>query len=115
MYVVIFRARVRAFDAEYLRTATRLRELAFAQFGCLDFHGVLEGDNEVTLSYWPDEAAIRAWRAHPEHVLAQQAGRDRWYVSYTVQIAPITRQYHQDLKGPVQSDRQQFGVVPAAE
>lgn len=93
MYVVIFRARVRAFDAEYSRTASRMRELALAQFGCLDFHAVTEGDNEVALSYWPDEAAIRAWRAHPEHVLAQQAGRERWYASYTVQVANITREY----------------------
>jgi heme-degrading monooxygenase HmoA len=115
MYVVIFRARIRAFDAEYFQTATRMRELAFSQFGCLDFHAVVEGDNEVVLTYWPDEAAIRAWRSHPEHVLAQQAGRDRWYVSYTVQIALITREYQGGLKGPVQADRQQFRIVPAAE
>ena len=105
MYVVIFRARVRAFDAEYFDTAVRMRELALAQFGCLEFHGVTEGENEVVLSYWPDEASIRAWRAHPEHLLAQQAGRDRWYASYSVQVATITRDYQRDaLKGPVQSD-----------
>ncbi len=96
MYVVIFRARVRAFDAEYFRTAARMRELAMSQFGCLDFQGVTEGDSEITLSYWPDEAAIRAWRAHPEHLLAQQAGRDRWYASYTVQVAAVTREYSRD-------------------
>jgi heme-degrading monooxygenase HmoA len=93
MYVVIFRARIRAFDGEYFRTAARMRELAFAQFGCLDFQATVEGDNEVVLSYWPDEAAIRAWRAHPEHLAAQQAGRDRWYVSYSVQVATVTREY----------------------
>jgi heme-degrading monooxygenase HmoA len=93
MYVVIFRARVRAFDPDYFATAARMRELALAQFGCLDFHAVTEGDSEVALSYWPDEAAIRAWRAHPEHLLAQQAGRDRWYTSYSVQVAEITREY----------------------
>ncbi|HEV2703579.1 MAG TPA: antibiotic biosynthesis monooxygenase [Steroidobacteraceae bacterium] len=92
-YVVIFRARVRAFDAEYSSTAARMRELALSKFGCLDFHAVTEGDHEVALSYWPDEASIRAWRAHPEHLLAQQAGRERWYASYTVQVAAITREY----------------------
>jgi heme-degrading monooxygenase HmoA len=107
MYVVIFRARVRAFDAEYSATAARMRELALSQFGCLDFHAVTEGDREVALSYWPDEASIRAWRAHPEHLRAQQAGRERWYASYTVQIASITREYqggerHTDpLESPV--------------
>jgi heme-degrading monooxygenase HmoA len=94
MYVVIFRARIRAFDAEYSRMAVRMRELAISQFGCLDFHALSEADNEVTLSYWPDEASIRAWRAHPEHRLAQQVGRERWYESYTVQVAAVTREYH---------------------
>lgn len=96
MYVVIFRARVRAFDAEYAQTAARMRDLALSQFGCLEFHAVSEGDSEVALSYWPDEASIRAWRAHPEHRLAQQAGRERWYASYTVQVATITREYAGD-------------------
>jgi heme-degrading monooxygenase HmoA len=96
MYVVIFRARIRAFDAEYAQTAARMRDLALAQFGCLEFHAVSEGDSEVALSYWPDEASIRAWRAHPEHRLAQQAGRERWYASYTVQVATITREYAGD-------------------
>ncbi|PHM18895.1 MAG: antibiotic biosynthesis monooxygenase [Curvibacter sp. PD_MW3] len=73
MYVVIFRARVRALDDEYSRVAARMRELA--------------------LSYWPSEEAIRAWKSHPEHVLAQQAGRERWYASYSVEVAQITREY----------------------
>jgi len=97
MFVVIFRARVRQFDAEYSRVAARMRELALGQFGCLEFHAVTEGDDEVALSYWPDEQSIRAWRNHPEHVLAQQAGRDRWYESYSVQVAQITREYRATL------------------
>ena len=43
MYVVIFRAKVRAFDDEYSRVAVRLRELALSEFGCLEFHAVTEG------------------------------------------------------------------------
>ena len=93
MFVVIFRAKVRQLDEEYSRVAGRMRDLAFAQFGCLEFHAVTEGEDEVALSYWPDEQSIRAWRNHPEHVLAQQAGRDRWYISYSVQVAEVTREY----------------------
>jgi heme-degrading monooxygenase HmoA len=93
MYVVIFRAKVRSLDPEYSRTADRMRELALSEFGCLEFHAVSEGDDEIALSYWPDEESIRRWKAHPEHVLAQKAGRERWYESYSVQIAEITRQY----------------------
>lgn len=93
MYVVIFRARVRALDDEYSRVAARMRELALGQFGCTGFHAVTEGQDEVALSYWPSEEAIRAWKSHPEHVLAQQAGRERWYASYFVEVAQITREY----------------------
>lgn len=93
MWVVIFRARIRSIDAEYGKVAARMRSLAIENFGCLDFHAVTEGNEEVALSYWPDEEAIRAWKAHPEHVWAQQAGRDRWYESYSVQVAPIARAY----------------------
>ncbi len=94
MYVVIFRAKVRALDDEYSRMAARMRELALNQFGCVEFHAVTEGTDEVALSYWPSEEAIRAWKAHPEHALAQEAGRQRWYASYSVQVAEVTRAYH---------------------
>jgi heme-degrading monooxygenase HmoA len=93
MLVVIFRARVRQFDDEYSKVAARMRELAIRQCGCLEFHSLTEGDQEVALSYWPDEASIRAWRNHPEHVRAQQLGRDRWYESYSVQVAEVAREY----------------------
>lgn len=93
MYVVIFRAKVRVLDEEYSRVAARMRELALSQFGCVEFHAVTEGQDEVALSYWPSEEAIRAWKSHPEHVLAQQAGRERWYASYSVQVTAVTREY----------------------
>ena len=93
MVMVIFRARIRKLDDEYARVAARMRELAIAEFGCIEFHAVSEGAEEVALSYWPDEESIHRWRNHPEHLLAQQTGRERWYESYSVQVARITRQY----------------------
>ena len=93
MHVVIFRAKTRALDAEYSRTAARMRELALTQFGCLAFHAVTQGEDEIALSYWPSEEAIRAWKAHPEHALAQQAGRQRWYADYSVEVAEVKRGY----------------------
>lgn len=93
MFVVIFRAKVRQTDNEYAQVAARMRELALQQFGCLEFTAVTEGQDEIALSYWPSEAHIRAWKAHSEHVLAQQLGRERWYESYTVQVAEVTREY----------------------
>ena len=93
MYVVIFRAKIRSLDAEYSSTAKRMRELALQEFGCLEFIALTEGDEEVALSYWPNTDAITAWKNHPEHRDAQQRGRERWYASYSVQVAEIEREY----------------------
>jgi heme-degrading monooxygenase HmoA len=70
-----------------------MRDTAISQFGCIEFHSATEGRDEVALSYWPDEESIRAWKAHPDHILAQKSGRERWYESYSVQIAQIGREY----------------------
>ncbi len=93
MFVVIFRAQAKALDAEYSAMAAQMRQLALTQFGCLDFTAVTEGDQEVALSYWPDEARIRAWKQHADHPMAQRLGRERWYASYSVEVAEITRRY----------------------
>lgn len=93
MFVVIFRATARQLDAEYSATAARMRELALTQFGCLEFVAVTEGDQEVALSYWPDETRIRAWKQHADHLMAQQLGRERWYSGYSVEVAEIKRHY----------------------
>lgn len=97
MYVVIFRARVKDLDSEYFETASRMREIALNEFGCLEFHAVSEDREEVALSYWPDLDSIRRWKSHPEHVLAQRTGQEKWYESYKVQISKIERQYAMDF------------------
>lgn len=94
MFVVIFKATIHRLDDEYSAVASRMRELALGKFGCIEFHSVTEGMNEVSLSYWPSEDNIREWKAHPEHILAQQAGHERWYKTYSVQVAEISREYH---------------------
>lgn len=98
MFVVIFRARVRQFDAEYSAMAAQMRALALSQFGCLDFTATTEGDQEIAVSYWPDEASIRAWKQHTEHLTAQRLGRERWYASYEVDIAEVKRRYAHPLR-----------------
>ena len=93
MFVVIFRAKAKQLDDEYAQVAQRMRQLALAEFGCLEFEAVTEGVNEVALSYWRDEGSILAWKRQSEHIIAQELGRERWYESYIVQICEIRRQY----------------------
>ncbi|HYP62788.1 MAG TPA: antibiotic biosynthesis monooxygenase [Acidocella sp.] len=93
MFVVIFRAEAGKMDEGYAQTAAALREMALRDFGCLEFHSVSEGAQEITLSYWPDETSIMAWKAQAEHLAAQKRGGSRWYASYRVQVARIERDY----------------------
>lgn len=93
MYAVIFKAKVKALDEEYSKTASAMRELAFLKYGCLDFVSVSEGEFEIAISYWSDEEAILKWRQNVEHKLAQAKGRQQWYESYTVEVVKVVRSY----------------------
>lgn len=99
VFVVIFRAKIRSLDEDYVETAAQMRELALREFGCLEFCAVLEGSEEVALSYWPSEESIELWRSHPEHLAAQKMGKEKWYESYSVQIAEISREYRSKSAG----------------
>lgn len=58
MYAVIFKAQIAELNDEYSKTAAKMRELAFSKYGCLDFVAVCEGEQEVAISYWPDEQSV---------------------------------------------------------
>jgi heme-degrading monooxygenase HmoA len=79
-------------DDEYETTAARMVELAERQPGCLGVDSARE-DVGITVSYWTDEAAIAAWKADAEHLLAQRLGRERWYRRYAVRVARVERDY----------------------
>jgi heme-degrading monooxygenase HmoA len=67
--------------------------MALQKFSCLEFHAVAENGQEIALSYWPDAASIKAWRAQIDHLTAQNLGQSRWYSSYHVQVARVERAY----------------------
>ncbi|TNC79993.1 MAG: antibiotic biosynthesis monooxygenase [Oleiphilus sp.] len=93
MYVVIFRAKVKHQGQDYQETAERMRELAMQNYRCLDFISMSEGDEELSLSYWPDAEAIQRWRQDPEHKKAQAMGEKYWYESYQIEVSEVKRHY----------------------
>ena len=93
MYVVIFRAKVKQLDKEYSETASRMRELAMNQYGCIEFSACMEGMNEIAISYWPTMEHIAKWNDNPEHKAAQELGKSKWYSSHQVQVTKIIREY----------------------
>jgi heme-degrading monooxygenase HmoA len=75
--------------------AQRMDALAAQQPGYLGVESARDGLG-ITVSYWRDLASIRAWKAHAEHLLAQQTGRSTWYNDYRVRIAKVERDYGLD-------------------
>lgn len=93
MYAVIFRATVNQLDPQYSEMATKLRDIAMKEYGCTEFVSLTENDQEIAISYWPDEVAIRNWKQQSDHLIAQTFGKKKWYSQYQVEVVEIKRAY----------------------
>ncbi len=91
-YAVIFTSRRTEGDNGYSEMADLMVELASQQTG---FLGVDSARQEVgiTVSYWEDEASIRAWYKNAEHNIARDKGRSDWYTSFETYVCKIERAY----------------------
>lgn len=98
-YAVIFANQRTAGDDGYADMAERMVTLAGQQPGFLGMDSV-RGDSGlgITVSYWDSEAAIAAWKAHAEHSLARERGRERWYCAFTLRVARVERAYGMQTK-----------------
>jgi len=92
MLAVIFKAKVNQVDNEYLQLVERLRKTA-KEFGCIDIDSVCENGSEITISYWHSIEQITNWKNNPEHKIAQNLGKEKYYKSYSVQVVDILREY----------------------
>jgi heme-degrading monooxygenase HmoA len=94
-YLVVFSSqRHHRNQPEYAEAAHRMVELAAQQPGFLGVDSARGSDGfGITVSYWRDEASIKAWREHAEHLPVQRAGRDRWYERFAVHVARVERRY----------------------
>jgi heme-degrading monooxygenase HmoA len=97
MYAVIFEVwPAEGQQAEYFDIAAELRPeldkidgfISIERFGSLTNTGKI-----LSLSFWRDEAAIRQWRTHAEHRVAQQRGRSGIFADYRLRVAAVVRDY----------------------
>jgi heme-degrading monooxygenase HmoA len=103
MYAVIFRAEIAVLDTQYADMASRMRDLAIGQHGCIEFVSCTEGSQEIAISYWRTQEQIRDWKHNAEHLVAQEYGRSKWYRSYTVEVVEVVRSYVSAASGPLPS------------
>jgi len=93
MYVVIFKAQIKALDSTYAEVAQKLRDKALAQYNCIKFKACSENSFEIALSYWHSLEDIQYWQQDAEHQVAQRLGKEKWYQNFSVEICQVTRQY----------------------
>ncbi|MET0427333.1 MAG: antibiotic biosynthesis monooxygenase, partial [Microvirga sp.] len=56
------------------------------------------------LSFWRDEAAVKAWRNTPDHRAAQGAGRGGVFADYRLRIAAVIRDYGLESRDEAPAD-----------
>ncbi|HQR03479.1 MAG: antibiotic biosynthesis monooxygenase [Proteobacteria bacterium] len=93
-YTVIFSSQRTEGDNGYGKMAERMVELATRQPGFLGVESVRGADGfGITVSYWSSPEAISAWKAHAEHLAAQEMGKRAWYEHYALRVAKVERAY----------------------
>lgn len=93
-YAAIFTSQRTAGDQGYGAMADRMLELPGQQPGYLGAESVRDAHGfGITVSYWTSEAAIRDWKQHAEHQVAQAQGHARWYQHFELRIAKVERAY----------------------
>ncbi|TPM04197.1 antibiotic biosynthesis monooxygenase [Mesorhizobium sp. B2-3-10] len=80
----------------YLGIAADLRPLLDGIDGFISverFQSLADPDRVLSLSFWRDEEAVKAWRNTEEHRQAQRAGRGGIFAGHRLRIAHVVRDY----------------------
>jgi heme-degrading monooxygenase HmoA len=57
------------------------------------FQSITEPGKMLSLSFFRDENAVKAWRNTEEHRAAQKTGRSEVFANYRLRIAEVARDY----------------------
>ncbi len=100
MYAVIFEVEPNPGRADrYFDLAASLRPELEKIDGFISverFESLTNKGKYVSLSFWRDEAAIKAWHAHVGHQLAQREGKDSVFKGFRIRVAQVVRDYTMD-------------------
>jgi heme-degrading monooxygenase HmoA len=91
----------------YLGIAADLRALLAGIDGFLSverFQSLSDPNRILSLSFWRDEEAVKAWRNTVEHRKAQETGRGGIFAGYRLRIAEVVRDYGLDERSQAPAD-----------
>src|SRR5215213_916990 len=81
---------------DYLSLAAALRSDLSAIDGFISierFQSLTDPDKLLSLSFWRDEDAVKAWRGHHKHRESQLKGRAGIFADYRLRVAAVMRDY----------------------
>jgi len=108
MIAVLFEVRPQpGQEARYFDIAATLREHLQAIDGFVSverFQSLTRPDTYLSLSYWRDEAAVRAWRSQTDHRTGQAEGRAAVFAEYRIRVAQVLRDYTQTQRDEAPHD-----------
>ena len=91
----------------YLDLAAALRRDLEGMDGFLSierFQSLSEPGKLLSLSFWRDEEAVRAWRNRPSHRATQAKGREAVFSDYRLRVAGVVRDYGMDRRAEAPDD-----------
>ncbi|WP_157207046.1 antibiotic biosynthesis monooxygenase family protein [Mariniflexile maritimum] len=91
-YAVIFTSTQKENIEGYSDMAEKMEILAKQQKGFLGMNSARNAVG-ITVSYWESLEAIKNWKQQTDHLVAQQKGRQDWYIWYNVRICKVEREY----------------------
>ncbi|EYR79219.1 MULTISPECIES: antibiotic biosynthesis monooxygenase family protein [unclassified Shinella] len=95
----------------YLDTARDLRPLLESSEGFISierFRSLTDPTRLLSLSFWRDEAAVKAWRNSEQHRAAQSLGRNGAFDNYRLRIASVVRDYGLNDRNEAPDDSRAF-------
>ena len=57
------------------------------------FQSITNPDKMLSLSFFRDEEAVKTWREHAEHRIAQEQGKREIFADFRIRVAEVVRDY----------------------
>lgn len=90
-YAVIFASQRTEGDQGYGKMAEKMVELASQQEGFLGVESARDEGLGITVSYWESLDAIKKWKDHSLHQVAQEKGKTIWYQNFSLRVCKVER------------------------
>jgi heme-degrading monooxygenase HmoA len=90
-YAVIFASQRTDGDRGYGLMAEKMVELASQQKGFLGVESARDAELGITVSYWDSLEAIKNWKYHAAHKVAQEKGKTEWYQNFALRVCRVER------------------------